>query len=78
MSYYKYRTEGKTANRLKEKNNQKVEGEIELAPNVKYNINDIYDIKGLGTAFSGGYRFKKVTKRIDVSGMTVTAQAVKL
>lgn len=78
MTYYKYRTEGKTANRLKEKQNQKVEGTISLAPNVAYNIQNIYDLKGLGSAFSGEYRFKKITKRIDTSGMTVTADAVKL
>lgn len=78
MAYYKYRTEGKTASRLKEKQNQKVEGTIVLAPNVAYNIQNIYTLKGLGSAFSGDYRFKKVTKRIDTSGMTVTADAVKL
>ena len=78
MAQYKYQTEGKTANRLKEKNNQTVEGEINLAPNVAYNINDIYDLHGLGSAFNGDYRFKKVTKRIEVTGMTVTATAVKL
>lgn len=78
MAYYKYRTEGKTANRLKEKQNQKVEGTINLAPNIAYNIQNIYTLKGLGTAFSGDYRFKKITKRIDTSGMTVTADAVKL
>lgn len=78
MAYYKYRTEGKTANRLKEKNNQKVEGTLELAPNVAYNNNDIYNLNGLGKAFNGDYRLKKVTKRIDVTGMKVTAEAVKL
>ena len=78
MAQYKYQTEGKTANRLKEKNNQTVEGEINLAPNIAYNINDIYTLQGLGSAFSGDYRFKKVTKRIDLNGMTVTASAVKL
>ena len=79
MAYYKYQTEGKTANRLKEKKNQKVEGTIELAPNVAYNVNDIYTLQGLGQVFNGDYRFKKITKRIEVgSGMTVTADAVKL
>ena len=77
MAFYKYQTEGKTTQNLKEKVNQKVEAEIVLAPNVSYNIQDIYNVQGVGF-FSGDYRVKKITKRIDTSGMTVTATVVMM
>ena len=71
MGFYKYQTEGKTTQKLKEKANQKVEAEIVLAPNVSYNVQDIYTVQGVGV-FSGDYRVNKITKRIDTEGMTVT------
>lgn len=78
MSYYKYRTEGKALNNFKEKTDQTLEASIELAPNVKYNLHDKYNIQGVGEVFEGQYQVKKITKRIEVTGMTVTAEVVKV
>lgn len=77
MATYKYQTEGKTTAKLKENQNHKVEGTLNLAPNILYNVQNIYTLKGLGV-FDGDYRVKKITKRIDVSGMTITAEVAKL
>lgn len=77
MAYYRYQTEGKTTASLKE-GQYVLEGELELAPNVLYNINNIYNLKGLGV-FSGKYRMKKITKKIAVGeGMTVSAEVTKV
>ena len=48
MAYYKYRTQGKTQKHFKEKDDQKLEGTVELAPNVSYKIQEVYTFEGLG------------------------------
>lgn len=78
MATYNYQTQGKTAANFKAKSDQKVEGTLELAPNVDYNVQEVYSLHGLGKVFDGKYRIKKLTKRVDISGMSVTAEVVKL
>ena len=78
MAYYKYRTQGKTQKHFKEKDDQKLEGTVELAPNVSYKIQEVYTFEGLGGVFDGNYRIKKITRRIDTGGFFVSADVVKL
>lgn len=79
MTMYKYRTQGKTTRKFKEKQDQKVEADMELAPNIDYNLHDIYKVNGTGV-FDGKYRLKKVTHRIEAEGggFTSTVTGVKL
>lgn len=78
MAYYNYQTEGKTATNFKEKAEQRLEGTVELAPNVNYNLEDVYKFKGLGKVFDVTYKIKKLTKKINLSGMTVSAEVTEL
>lgn len=78
MSQYKYRTEGKTTAKFAEKAQHKLEGTLELAPDIKYKAQNLYVLDGLGSVFDGTYKVQKLTTRISTEGMTVSADVVQV
>lgn len=79
MADYKYKVQGKKRKQFMDAENHKLEGSIELAPNVNYRQQSVYGIEGLHSGvFNGNYRFQTVTKTISTDGFTVNADVIKV
>lgn len=78
MSQYSYRTQGKSSSKFAESAQHKLEGTLELAPDIKYKAQNLYVLEGLGSVFDGTYRIQKLTTRINTEGMYVSADVVQV
>jgi hypothetical protein len=54
------------------------EATLDLMPDAKYTVDSAYRVTGVGGAFSGVYKFKKVTHLFTKSGYGVTVEAEKV
>lgn len=77
MAVYKPIKTSKTASQFSDEKKITVEATMNLMPDSKYKAGASYRVGGVGSAFSGTYKLRKVKHLFNSSGYSVEAEAIR-